>query len=95
MASAAAMAMRVRVIGDCDDIGILPFLARIHSRTDAHHYSSVVPIPENCGNWIRRGELGDFANQDLVGFPTVEVGTFASSGASSQQRRKGVRAYDR
>src|SRR5437868_14870738 len=43
---------------------------------------------ENC---LRQAELGDFANQNLVGIPTLRLGTFATCGASKRGGSGGVR----
>jgi hypothetical protein len=49
MTSAAAMATRLRVKCDCDDIGISLFTAGLLIHADASYYSRAVPFPENCG----------------------------------------------
>jgi hypothetical protein len=43
-------------------------------------------------NWIRRGELGDFANQDLVGFPTVR---WEHSPAPARRASSGAKEFGR
>jgi hypothetical protein len=83
IARAAAIATRVRLIGDCDDIDILPFSAPIAGLADARCYSSAVPIPQISQKPARQGAEGDFTNQDLVGIPNRHLGTFATPGASN------------
>jgi hypothetical protein len=84
MKSAAAMATRVRVNCDCDDILISlfhrrPFDLPMHIPNQGACQSR--KTAKNDGAW--RG-LAKFPNQELVTNPNGRLGTFAMPGASNR-----------
>ena len=80
MASAATMATSVRVIGDCDDISNLPFLGSLPMPIAIQMPCQSRKTAEKA---YRCARLGDFTNQELVGFAKAGLGTFATPGASN------------
>src|SRR5438128_2405731 len=86
MASAAAMATRVRVSDDCDDMLKTPFLIRPFVGGSMHlPNQGACQSRKTAKNEAQNGPMGEFPNQELAQNPTGRLGTFATRGASNQQ----------
>jgi hypothetical protein len=91
-ASAAAMATSVRVMGDCDDILRTPFLSRmLMCRPMAFAIQGLCQSQKTARNCAAQVKLARFPSQELVGIAKLQLGTFATLGASKRQLvREGV-----
>ena len=85
MKSAAAMATRVRVNCDCDDILISLFDRRPFDLPMQIHNQGACQSRKTAENYVAGPGLAQIPNQELVTNPKPRLGTFATPGASNRQ----------
>ncbi|HEX8839398.1 MAG TPA: hypothetical protein VF750_02885, partial [Sphingomicrobium sp.] len=81
--SAAAIAAKVRVKGDCDDILISFFAPLVSCGAMNRTNQKVCQSRETAKNEYGAALAADFPNQELAANPNGRLGTFTTAGASN------------